>query len=196
MARFGVFQAELDDGPSCPTLSCRRANKHHNRTNLWSGGGNCEDHRGGSLIMNHPDQPGPMDAYQVAHEILTSSPIPGEERRGAPRHPFANRQWIAPYDGSHFPDQSEFSQVRCRDLSRTGFSFVVSEKPDFSSLVVYLGDPPNHIPMAAEVVRSCRVRLLGGGHIEMIDDEAGDGNSDEVTGQTILVGCQFKGRVN
>jgi hypothetical protein len=143
--------------------------------------------------MTSLGQSGPMDAYQVAHEILTSSPIPGEERRGAPRHPFANRQWIAPYDGSRFPDQSEFSQVRCRDLSRTGFSFVVKEKPEFTSLVVSLGDPPNHMHMAAEIVRISRVKLLGGGHIEIIDDASED-DPDVAAGQTLLVGCKFNGR--
>ncbi len=61
-------------------------------------------------------------------------------------------------------------------------------------MIVSLGTPPNHMHMAAEIVRICRVRLLGGGHIEIIDDEA-QHDSDAAAGQTLLVGCQFKGRV-
>ena len=146
--------------------------------------------------MTRLDQPGAMDAYEIAHRILTSSPVPGQERREAPRHPFVTRQWIAPYDGSSFPEESAFFQVRCHDLSQTGFSFVVPEKPGFSFLVISLGEPPNQMHMAARIVRCCRITLLGGGHIEIIDDETGGGDLDQETDQTFLVGCEFKGRLD
>ena len=145
--------------------------------------------------MTEMDWHSTMEAYEVAHRVLTSSPVPGQERRGASRRPFRVLQWIAPYDGSAFPDKSEFFPVRCRDLSQSGFSFVVSEMPDFPSLVVSLGEPPNQTHMVAEIVRCHKVKLLGGGHIEMVDDEEGDGDTNDQGGQTFLVGCRFTGRL-
>ena len=145
--------------------------------------------------MTEMDRKSAMEAYEVAHRVLTSSPVPGQERRDEPRHPFRSLQQIAPYDGSGFPDGSKFFPVRCHDLSQSAFSFVVSEIPDFPTLVVSLGEPPNQMHMVAEIVRCDKVRLLGGGHIEMVDDAEGDGDANDQGGQTFLVGCRFTGRL-
>lgn len=145
--------------------------------------------------MTEMDRKSAIEAYKVAHRVLTSSPVSGQERRDSPRHPFRVLQWIAPYDGSGFPDESKFFPVRCRDLSQSGFSFVVSEKPDFPTLVVSLGEAPKQTNLTAEIVRCHRVRLLGGGHIEMADDAEGDGDANDEGGPTFLVGCRFTGRL-
>jgi hypothetical protein len=142
-------------------------------------------------IVRHPA----VETYEVAHHVLTSPPVPGQELRGAPRHPFKVLQWIAPYHGSGLPDKSRFFQVRCRDLSQSGFSFFAPERPDFPTLVVSLGEPPNQTHLVAEIVRCDEVRLFGGGYVEMVDDAEGDGDTNDQGGQTFLVGCRFKGRV-
>jgi hypothetical protein len=49
--------------------------------------------------------------------------------------------------------------------------------------------------MVAEIVRCHKVRLLGGGHIEIVDDAEGDGDTCDPGDRTFLVGCRFKGRV-
>lgn len=146
--------------------------------------------------MTEMDRNSTLKAFELAHQVLISVPELGEnERRKAPRYQFTVRRWIAPYDGSNYPDKSKFFPVRCRDLSRSGFSFVMSKEPEFSDLVVSLRKPPNRVRVSAEVAWCRKIRLLGGVHVKMTGD-AGDDASNDQGDDAFLVGCRFKRRLN
>ena len=136
-----------------------------------------------------------LEAYEVAYHVLKASPeLMMKECRKESKHPFRVFQSIAEYDGDGIPDESRFSQVLCLDLSQGGFSFVASEKPDYPTLVISLGDPPNQTHMVAEIVHFRRVRLLDGEQIEILDDSEGN-NDDSREAPLFLVGCRFSRRL-
>ncbi len=64
------------------------------------------------------------------------------ERRAGPRHPYECRQLVAPYDGETLPRQSDFFWVDCKNISSRGFSFFLSERPEYREVVVALGGAP------------------------------------------------------
>ena len=155
--------------------------------------------------MTNMDRHSIADTYELAQRALISSleqqsgqvpvPAPGQERRSRPRYPFTILRWIASYDGPDFPGRSKFFPVRCHDLSRRGFSFVISKKPEFSAFVTSFGKPPDQIRVTGRIAWCKKVKLLGGGHIEMIDNAEDDGNTNALRDQTFLVGCQLTGRM-
>ena len=155
--------------------------------------------------MANMDSNSTAETYELAQRALISSlkqesgqmpvPEPGQERRVRPRYPFTILRWIAPYDGPDFPDKSKFFPVRCHDLSQRGFSFMISKKPEFSAFVTSFGKPPNQIRVTGKIAWCKKVKLLGSGRIEMIDNAEDDGNTNARHDQTFLVGCQFTGRV-
>lgn len=132
---------------------------------------------------------------------LTSAPgqDPSAERRQERRQLFLSSQRIAPRRRAGVPDESEFVEVPCHDLSREGFSFFLSSPPDFDSLVVALGSPPETIYMAAEVAHCEEVLVYPSGAVQYVDDPAGQLGDDDRGGQPptpmIVVGCRFTGRL-
>jgi diguanylate cyclase len=98
------------------------------------------------------------------------------ERRHSPRHKFERIQRIAPYRAGRVPAADEFHDVRCRDISAGGFSFWLPSPPDYSALVIALGQDSATKYLIAEVVRTTAV-------------QHGDAS-------VYLVGCRFTGRLN
>jgi hypothetical protein len=90
---------------------------------------------------------------ELIHEQRTTS---GRDRRENPRHPYPCIQLIAPFDGEHLPEQSDFQQVMCHDLSPHGFSFRSTHAPRMQQLIVALGKVPFKF-LVAEVVRTTPV---------------------------------------
>lgn len=98
-----------------------------------------------------------------------------EDRRRQQRRTFPYVQSIAPLANGEPPRSSEFRNVRCRDISGSGFSFVVNEEPTFKNLVVVFGSRPNMLYMKAAVV-----------HV----------TSHDAGGKTqYVVGCRYEGRM-
>lgn len=97
-----------------------------------------------------------------------------DERRGEERRCYGCVQLLAPYDGETLPVQSDFRQVRCRDLSPAGFSFLSYRQPRTNFVVIALGAVPFKF-FAAEIV-----------HISLSEDEHG---------QDFLIGCRFVTRL-
>ncbi len=64
------------------------------------------------------------------------------ERRAGPRHAYECRQLVAPYNGEALPRQSEFFWVDCKNISSRGFSFFLSQPPEYREVVVALGGAP------------------------------------------------------
>lgn len=90
------------------------------------------------------------------------------------------------------PCPNSFFPVRCKDLSRGGFSFFLSEPPDFAILVVQLGTEQRPIYMEAEVVHFSKTeRKLSKSAWDLHGREY-DSRFDSTA---IQIGCQFIKRV-
>ena len=63
--------------------------------------------------------------------------------------------------GNHMPDEAAYRQVRCFDLSATGFSFLSTTPLESGKLVIALGSPPDFKRLKAEVVHDTMYRLIG-----------------------------------
>lgn len=74
------------------------------------------------------------------------------DRRGGARKGFETTQWLAPFTPGKAIRRESFREVRCRDISLGGFSFVLEEVPDFTEVIVALGSPPNVTYVRAKVV--------------------------------------------
>jgi hypothetical protein len=61
------------------------------------------------------------------------------ERRRDVRLPYECVQMIAPFDGVNLPPASAFRPVHCHDISISGLSFFLPQRPTFQNLVVSLG---------------------------------------------------------
>lgn len=121
------------------------------------------------------------------------------ERRQSQRQAFLTTQRIAPYDGRRFPKEADFFEVRCRDLTGRGFSFLMDEQPYFTQLVAEFGEDPNVIYVVAEITRTFDVLLFESGLIESLGDRARHiGYRDEQGHYATLMafaGCQFSRRI-
>jgi hypothetical protein len=110
---------------------------------------------------------------QFVHVAPENGPT---DRRVQSRHTFSRVQRIAPYIAGRVPVAEDFRDVRCRDLSASGVSFWLLSPPEFSSIVVALGEAGTVKYLIAEVVRTVPVRH---------DDKT-----------IYIVGCRFKGRLD
>ena len=97
-----------------------------------------------------------------------------DERRTDSRRSYDCTQLLAPFDGESLPQQADFRQVQCRELSPSGFSFYTYRQPDSDQVVVALGAVPFKF-FIAEIV-----------HMSISSTEGG---------QDFLVGCQFVNRL-
>ncbi len=103
------------------------------------------------------------------------SPQTAQEQRASPRLGYGFRQQIAPIYGGALPQKKDFRYVRCHDISRSGFSFYLSEPPDYENLVIALGSPPQLNYLTARVARV--------------------GEEPRESGTACVVGCRFTGRL-
>jgi hypothetical protein len=140
--------------------------------------------------------------FKLIHHLAGSSQREGDsERRGRPRRPFMAVQWVAPCSGQEVPADKEFFEVQCNDLSEAGFSFFMPDKPEFDTLVVKLGVPPNMVYVGAEVMNSNDVLLYPNRLVERIGGEADNvdrlGLDDDGTSakRMVMVGCRFTHRM-
>lgn len=138
--------------------------------------------------------------YRLIHTLVGSEPNdePSERRRSM-RNAFGSVQKIAPRSGPRLPEDHEFVEVRCHDLTQAGFSFFLPTRPEFSTLVAAFGTPPELIYMAAEVRHCESVLLYPSGIVERVHGEAARTSYQSVDGETatpmILVGCRFTERL-
>lgn len=140
--------------------------------------------------------------YRLIHQ-LSAATADGSDRRTQDRKPFSLWQRIAPSDGRCCPDQSQFFEVQCYDLTQNGFSFLVARRPSFDRLVVEFGVPPDLIYVAAQILHYSRVLIHPDGRVERVrrhvDDESHDHHDDPADASRptpkILVGCRFTRRV-
>ena len=143
--------------------------------------------------------PSEIDAnfYRLIHKMVAQDQEEEtRERRGATRRPFRSMQRIAPCRGPGLPKEDEFFMARCYDLTRAGFSFLVPSRPDYEALVAALGDPPELIYVAAEVLHCRSVLLHRSGAVQQVDGQPGSASHGGQTAMPmVLVGCRFVERV-
>jgi len=110
-------------------------------------------------------------------ELAALVGLPGpinSERRRRPRRSYPYRQLVAPILGPTLPDEDEFTEIECNDISAGGFSFLSPRPPQSEMLVVALGSPPRLTHLMAQVVHVTRVERKGR--------------------RMYLVGCSYTGR--
>jgi hypothetical protein len=115
-----------------------------------------ELNRMASVVEEKPSELIDIDAAGLATEawfpaIAKQSDRAGSELRRTRRFPFDRLQSIAPTLNDEIPDDSEFFEVRFRDISTGGFSFIVPEPLASARIVARLGEPPYVVSVLAEV---------------------------------------------
>ncbi len=139
--------------------------------------------------------------YNLVHEIVSADREgSASDRRTDKRQGFSATQWIAPRTGPELPGESEFIAIECRDLSSSGFSFFLPNRPDFDLLVAAFGTPPEVTYLAARVVRCVDVLIDSSGNVEYIKNGfeglVYEEFSDRTTTPMVLVGCRFTERLD
>ena len=95
-------------------------------------------------------------AHQDQEPLRTST-----DNRQEIRHSCRMPYLIAPYDNGRLPMRGQFREYEGRDISSKGFSFAASSRPDFSSLVVAIGDPPRLKYLTARVANVVEIEEDG-----------------------------------
>ena len=142
--------------------------------------------------------------FQMIHQLIKSQRR--SERRGHPRDTFTSTQRIALLRDDKTPEEKDFFDVRCNDLTPSGFSFFINEKPDFEQLVIAFEGSSGMIHIHAEVRHSRKVLLFAdSGRVEAFDYQAGCNEYYDTKRKSavreegtpvFLVGCCFTGRFN
>jgi len=143
------------------------------------------------------------DFYSLIHQVLRSGEkSKTSERRKHQREPFPTIQRVAARrepDGE-IPNESEFIDVVCHDLTRGGFSFFMPDRPDFDSLVAAFSGGMGVIYVFAEIVHcdgvlvypSGMAQRIAGWPIEIDDLDPIGRNAKPMT----LVRCRFTERLH
>jgi PAS domain S-box-containing protein len=98
------------------------------------------------------------------------------DRRARSRRPYPYVQRIAPMRGTAMPDETQFNEWLCHDISSRGFSFISPNQPDYHKIVVAFGTPPSLVYLTADVRHATRC---------------------EENGRTqFVVGCRYTGRIS
>lgn len=134
--------------------------------------------------------------YEMIHRLSEESGTTFDERRREPRHRYQTLQKVAPYDGRWFPKDEDFAEVRCHDLTRAGFSFLLPRRPAFKSMVASFQGPDNTLYFEAEVVRVSRALIQPGGDVQVLAN-GGSSVAEIRPGATpaLLIGCHFVRRL-
>lgn len=134
--------------------------------------------------------------HQLAGSVVSDQ---GAERRDVRRQSFVATQRIAARRGDHVPDEPDFVEVRCQDLTRRGFSFLLPSRPDFDCLVAAFGSPPGEIYVAAEITHCCEVLVHPSGLVQRLEDGVSPADredpADQAATMMVLVGCRFTRRM-
>jgi len=135
--------------------------------------------------------------YTLVHQLADDQRKKSQDRRGVERQQFVCTQRIALRRDAGVPDESEFFEVRCHDLTRQGFSFLLPRAPTFHFLVAAFGAPPDTIYISARVARSQEVLVDSSGNFQANPDEMAviDDGSPDGPQRMYLVGCSFLERL-
>lgn len=135
--------------------------------------------------------------FNLIHRVLAEQKKASHNRRSCDRRAYEAFARIALPRGLDLPDEAEFFEVQCQDLTRRGCSFLLPYCPDFGELIISFGAPPNAIYLAAQVVHCDDVLILPNGHDALPVDETELGDTAPAEAQPMVrVGCQFLDRLH
>lgn len=105
----------------------------------------------------------PLTLLQELIELQTDSAASraGDGVQDGASKPFPYVQRLAPWEGGRLPPHRAFFEVRCQDISATGFSFLLNHRPSFERLVVGFGPGVSRIYIVAEVREVVRLEASG-----------------------------------
>ncbi len=130
--------------------------------------------------------------YDLVHQLSMSAGGPMGDRRQERRSRFVAMQRIAFRRTPGIPDEAEFIEVPCHDLTRGGFSFFLPSEPSFRFLVVALGAAPNVIYVSARETHTEQVLVYESGLIERFGEgSVPDETQTKAARRMFLVGCTF-----
>ncbi len=134
--------------------------------------------------------------YNLIHQLSDSlQQDETADRRGNRRQVFQTIHRIAWRRGTDMPDESEFFEVHCHDLTSSGFSFFLPSKPNFDFLVAAFGVPPSVIYLDAKVLHCDDVLVHPSGLIERVEHAGRQAADVQTATPMILVGCRFVRRL-
>ena len=103
----------------------------------------------------------PTDGSQAAGGSGRLPPSVPLERRKHPRRSFPYKQRVAAVVDGKLPDQGTFTDVQCKDIAASGFSFLSPTPPPSDTLVVALGAAPRVTYLVAQVAHVTRLEKRG-----------------------------------
>lgn len=134
--------------------------------------------------------------YNLVHQLSVAAGGPLGERRQERRSRFVATQRVALRRAPGLPDEAEFIEVQCHDLTRNGFSFFLPGEPSMRFLVVALGAPPNVIYVSTRVTHTEQVLVYDSGLIERCGNgSVPDDSKARSARRMVLVGCTFVERL-
>ncbi len=134
--------------------------------------------------------------YNLVHQLSQAGGGAEGDRRQEPRAQLGATQRIAPRRAPGIPDETEFTEVQCHDLNRSGFSFFLPGKPTFRFLVVAFGTSPNAIYLSARVTHAEPVLVYESGLMERFSEDGAPGGANPASARRmVLVGCTFLERL-
>lgn len=135
--------------------------------------------------------------YEMIHRLSEGSETEFSDRRREPRHAYEALQKVAPYDGKWFPALDEFVDVKCHDLTRAGFSFLLPRRPAFKSIVACFEGPDETLYFQAEIVRVSRALIQPGGEVEVFGEGKPPAGAVRPGARpALLIGCRFVKRLH
>jgi hypothetical protein len=84
-----------------------------------------------------------------------------QDSRSAARYAFGVEQRVATMVAGEMPTLDDFQPVRCADISRSGFAFFQTARPDFSSVMLALGLPPEITYLMGRVIHARLIEMCG-----------------------------------
>lgn len=134
--------------------------------------------------------------YNLVHQLAVAKRREtAAERRRRRRQGFQSIQRIALPRKPGIPAETDFVEVRCHDLTRQGFSFLLPSRPTFDLIVAAFGAPPDVIYVLAKVTHCAEVLVSASGSVQPATERGGGPNpraaADATARPMVLVGCRF-----
>jgi len=134
--------------------------------------------------------------YEMIHRLSDGTGSLPDERRREPRHPYDVLQKVAPYDGNWFPGPGDFVNVKCHDLTRAGFSFLLPRRPAFKSIVACFQGSDDTLYFEAEIVQVSRALVQPDGEVEVFGNRNISSEALHPGAKpALLIGCKFVRRL-
>jgi hypothetical protein len=134
--------------------------------------------------------------FEMIHCLSKGAGTQLGERRGEQRHTYDALQKVAPYDGRWFPASAEFVDVQCHDLTRAGFSFLLTRRPAFKSIVASFRGLDKTLYFEAEVVQVTRALVCPDGEVDLLGETGSAvGKIPPGAQPALLIGCRFVRRL-